>query len=241
MTLVDDARLEIVRRVATRAMLPGAPRRSPDGRHAYVGSTDGWITKLDLRSLAIVTEVRAGLELRDFALSSDGRWLLAGNAAPHSVAIFDADLRLVKTFAATPRDAATTSRVAAVADAAPRSSFVVVLQDIPEIWEISYDPRAEDIYDGLVHDYRMGEGVPMRGFLNRKRSLLGAPLDGRGAQRRLRPRVHQRARRGCRRRAAAVRCCRSSISTSGAASRRSPSPACRASTRRSSSTGAAGA
>lgn len=175
-TLVDDARLEIVRRVATRAMLPGPPRRSPDGRHAYVGSTGGWITKLDLRSLAIVTEVRAGLELRDFALSSDGRWLLAGNAAPHSVAIFDADLRLVKTFAATPRDAATTSRVAAVADAAPRSSFVVVLQDIPEIWEISYDPRAEDIYDGLVHDYRMGEGVPMRGFLNRKRSLLGAPL-----------------------------------------------------------------
>ena len=72
-TLVDDARLEIVRRVATRAMLPGPPRRSPDGRHAYVGSTDGWITKLDLRSLAIVTEVRTELELRDFALSSDSR------------------------------------------------------------------------------------------------------------------------------------------------------------------------
>lgn len=176
LTLVDDERLEIVQRVATRPLLAGTPKRSPDGRHVYVASTDGWIAKLDLRSLAAVAEVRAGLELRDIALSSDGQWLLAGNVAPHGVAIFDADLRLVKSFVAAPRDAPATSRVAAVADAAPRQSFVVVLQDIPEIWEISYNPRAEDIYDGLVHDYRMAEGVPMRGFLNRRRSLLAAPL-----------------------------------------------------------------
>ena len=92
------------------------------------------------------------------------------------MAIFDADLRLVKTFAATPRDAATTSRVAAVADAAPRRSFVVVMQDIPEIWEISYDPQAEPIYQGLVHDYRLREGIAEPGFLNPRRTRLAAPL-----------------------------------------------------------------
>ena len=43
-------------------------------------------------------------------------------------------------------------------DATPRESFVVALKDIPELWEISLRPQAPPIYDGLVHDYKMGEG-----------------------------------------------------------------------------------
>lgn len=50
------------------------------------------------------------------------------------------------------------------------------MRDLAELWEISYDPKAEDFYDGLVHDFRLGEGVPVRGFLNPRRTYLAEPL-----------------------------------------------------------------
>ncbi len=50
-------------------------------------------------------------------------------------------------------------------------SFVVALQDIPEIWEISYDDKAAPIYLGLVHDYALGDGIAIPGKLNPRRGL----------------------------------------------------------------------
>lgn len=175
-TLVDEARLEVRARIALPRAPLGPPRFSPDGRHAYLGSQDGWITRLDLGALRVAGEARVGQVLASFALSSDGQWLLAGNEAPATLVLLDAELKPVKTFAATTADGKRSSRVGTVTDAAPRTSFVVALRDIPEFWEISYNPRAEDIYAGLVHDFRMGEGVPMRGFHNARRSMLAEPL-----------------------------------------------------------------
>ena len=63
-----------------------------------------------------------------------------------------------------------------IVSASPRNSFIVVLHAIPEIWEISYDPNAGPIFDGLVHDYRMGEGLARPGFLGIRRTLLRAPI-----------------------------------------------------------------
>ncbi|MFT3666683.1 hypothetical protein [Piscinibacter sp.] len=57
-----------------------------------------------------------------------------------------------------------------------RRSLLVAPGELPELWEISLDPRAEDRYDGLVHDFRMGEGVPEPGFLHRRRIALAGPV-----------------------------------------------------------------
>jgi hypothetical protein len=103
--------------------------------------------------------------------------VIAANYLPHSLALFDSDLQLVKTFAATTLDGTKSSRVSAVYDAAPRHSFVVALKDIPELWEISYDRAAAPIHDGLVHDYRMGEAIARPGYLNARRTPLEQPLD----------------------------------------------------------------
>lgn len=176
-SLVDGERFETLHRFRSREALRGAPRFSPEGRYAYFGSHDGWISRYDLWNLRLVAEVRAGSELRHLAISRDGRWLMAAHAQPPTLLLFDAGLNLVKTWAAASRDGQTRSRVAAVLDAAPRRSFIVALQDIAELWEISYDPKAEDFYDGLVHDYRMGEGLPVRGFLNPRRSFISEPLE----------------------------------------------------------------
>jgi cytochrome c553/WD40 repeat protein len=176
-SLVDGDRFEVIHRFASRFALHGGPKFSPDGRYVYFGSRDGWITKYDLWNLVTVAEVRAGLNMRNVAVSGDGRFLLAGNYLPHTLALFDADLNLVRSYDAANLAKSATSRVSAVYDAAPRKSFVVALKDLPELWEISYDPKAEPIHDGLVHDYKMGESIATPGYLGVRRTLLDEPLD----------------------------------------------------------------
>lgn len=176
-SLVDGDRFERIHRFASRYALHGGPKFSADGRFVYFASRDGWLTKYDLWNLTVVAEVRAGLNTRNVAVSSDGKWVMAANYLPHTLVLLDAELQLVKVFDVAARDGKQGSRVSAVYDAAPRTSFIVALKDIPELWEISYDPKAEDIYEGLVHDYRMGEGLPKRGFLGVRRTMLAEPLD----------------------------------------------------------------
>jgi len=169
-TILDGDRLEPLRRFASRYALHGGPKFSPDGRFVYFASRDGWITKYDLWGLETLVEVRAGINTRNAAVSADGKYVMVANYLPHSVAVFDSELRLVK-------ELETQSRVSAVYDAAPRKSFVVALKDVPELWEVSYDPRAADIPVGLVHDYRLKEGAFLPGFLNARRTRLDEVLD----------------------------------------------------------------
>lgn len=176
-SLLDGDRFEVITRFPSRFALHGGPKFTPDGRYVFFGSRDGWITKYDLWRLRVVAEVRAGLNMRNVAVSGDGQWVMAANYLPHSVVLFDADLNLKKTYAAATLDGRQTSRVSAVYDATPRQSFVVALKDIPELWEISYNPQAEPIYDGYVHDYKMGEGIAKPGFLGVRRTPLDEPLD----------------------------------------------------------------
>jgi mono/diheme cytochrome c family protein/DNA-binding beta-propeller fold protein YncE len=176
-SLLDGDKFEVITRFASRFALHGGPKFTPDGRYVFFGSRDGWITKYDLWRLRVVAEVRAGLNMRNVAVSGDGKWVMAANYLPHSVVLFDADLNLQKTYAAATLDGKQTSRVSAVYDATPRNSFVVALKDIPELWEISYNPQAEPIYDGLVHDYKMGEAIAKPGFHGVRRTPLDEPLD----------------------------------------------------------------
>ena len=176
-SLVDGDRFEVIHRFASRFALHGGPKFSPDGRFVFFGSRDGWISKVDLWNLTLVAEVRAGLNMRNVAVSADGRWVMAANTLPHTLALFDAELNLVRSYSAANLAGTATSRVSAVYDAAPRRSFVVALKDLPELWEISYDPQAEAIHDGLVHDYKMGEAIASPGYLGVRRTLLDEPLD----------------------------------------------------------------
>ncbi len=176
-SLVDGDRFEVIHRFPTRFALHGGPKFSPDGHYVYFGSRDGWITKYDLWQLKVVAEVRAGLNMRNIAVSGDGKWVMAANYLPHTVVLFDADLNVVRFYPAATRDGKVTSRVSAVYDAAPRKSFVVALKDVAELWEISYDPNAEPVFEGYVHDYRMGEAIPTRGQFAIRRTPLDEPLD----------------------------------------------------------------
>ncbi len=176
-SILDGDKLERLVRFPTRYALHGGPKFTPDGRYVYFASRDGWITKYDLWNLKTVAEVRAGINTRNVAVSGDGKWVIAGNYLPHTLVVLDArDLSLVKIIAVADRNAKT-SRVSAVYDAAPRKSFIVALKDIPEVWELTYDPNAAPVYEGYVHDYRMGEGLAEKGPFPIRRIVLDEVLD----------------------------------------------------------------
>ena len=106
--------------------------------------------------------------------SADGQWHLVADGM--TITLLDATRRAVKVHAGAALDGSHRSAVAAIFDAGPRRSFVLAFVSLPELWEISYDPQAEPIYPGLVHDYRQREGTAEPGFLNPRRTLLDVPL-----------------------------------------------------------------
>jgi len=135
-SVLDGDRLEPIYRFASRFALHGGLKYSPDGRFVYLASRDGWISKFDLYNLAMVAEIRAGINTRNVAVSGDGRTLLVGNYLPATLVLLDAaDLHLLKVIPVVDSTGAT-SRVSAVYQAAPRNSFIAALKDVPEVWEI---------------------------------------------------------------------------------------------------------
>ena len=176
-TVLDGDKLEPLHRFPSRYALHGGPKFTEDGRYVFFASRDGWITKYDIWNLAVVAEVRAGINTRNVAVSPDGKVVAVANYLPHTLVLLDGDLDLLKIHPVKDAQGKESSRVSAVYDATPRRSFVAALKDVPEIWEISYDPKAEDIPSGLVHDFQYKEGAFMPGYLNPRRTRLAEPLD----------------------------------------------------------------
>jgi DNA-binding beta-propeller fold protein YncE/cytochrome c553 len=176
-TVLDGDRLAPIARVPTRYALHGGPKFTPDGRYVFFASRDGWISKFDLWNLKVVAEIRAGINTRNVAVSGDGKVVAVANYLPHSIVLLDADLNVLKLHEVKDKNGKESSRVSAIYDASPRKSFVAALKDVPEVWEISYDPGAEDIPVGMVHDFKYKEGAFIPGFLNPRRTYLSEPLD----------------------------------------------------------------
>ena len=166
-TLLNGDTFSPIHRFATRFSLHGGPKYSPDGRYVYFGSRDGWITKYDIYHLKVVAEIRAGINMRNIAVSNDGRYVIAGNYLPHTLVVFSAkDLSPIKIIPVEDEQGKT-SRVSAVYDAAPRNSFIAALKDLKQVWEISYEDNPPAGFSGWVHDYREDSGEDS-GDANRK-------------------------------------------------------------------------
>ncbi|MBF0400915.1 MAG: c-type cytochrome [Magnetococcales bacterium] len=158
-TVLDGDRLEPIHRFKSRFALHGGPKFSPDGRFVYFGSRDGWISKFDMFSLQTVAEVRAGINMRNVAVSGDGNTVMAANYLPHTLVALDAHtLQPLKVIPVEDPKTGVSSRVSAVYDASPRNTFVAALKDMKELWEISYNDKAKPIYTGLIHSYQVEGG-----------------------------------------------------------------------------------
>ena len=180
-TLLDGDTFTPITRFKTRFALHGSPRYSPDGRFVYLASRDGWISKYDIYNKKTVSEVRAGINTRNMALSSDGQYLMVGNYVPHNAVILSAEsLAPIKVIPVSDQQGKS-SRVSAIYNVPPRHSFIIAFKDISEIWEIPYsDKGGVDVYKGWAHDYRedSGEGKVENWRLTNPFPIRRIPTDG---------------------------------------------------------------
>jgi len=161
-TLLNGDTFEPITRFKTRFALHGGPKYSPDGRFVYFASRDGWISKYDIYNMKTVAEVRAGINTRNLAVSSDGKYAIVGNYLPNNIVILDTKDLSPIMLKETIDTNGVSSRVSAVYNAPPRHSFIVALKDVKEVWEIPYsDEGGVVVSKGWAHDYRkdVGEGA----------------------------------------------------------------------------------
>ena len=107
--------------------------------------------------------------------SADGRWRLATDEAAGALVVSSGagtELRRIPLLDRNRR----AGRLAWIIDLPRRQSFLAGFEALPEAWELPYSAKADPVYDGLVHDYRMGEGIADRGPLPVRRIPLSAPL-----------------------------------------------------------------
>lgn len=64
----------------------------------------------------------------------------------------------------------------AVLPHAGRRSVVATFPAFDEVWELSLDPAAPPVFDGLVHDWRLGEAIAKPGFFTPRRIVLVPPM-----------------------------------------------------------------
>ena len=111
------------------------------------------------------------------ALSVNHRWILVADPAKQSLTLYDEKLNSVRQYPLAGLDGQQRPAALTIVSASPRNSFIVVLHAIPEIWEISYDPKHPDIAVGWVHDFQYKEGAFIPGFLNPQRTKTEGYLD----------------------------------------------------------------
>ena len=179
-TILDGDRFEPLARFPTRFALHGGPKFTPDGRYVFFMSRDGWVSKYDLWTLTMLSEVRAGINSRNIAISRDGKHIAVANYLPHTLVMLSTgDLSVEKIFEAKDKKG-NSSRVSAVYQAPPRDSFIAALKDVPEIWEIATDPNAPPVYPGLVHSHEKGMIEALQssqGLFALRRIEIPEPLD----------------------------------------------------------------
>lgn len=185
--VLDGDKLEPVARIPTRFALHGGPKFSPDGRFVYFASRDGWVSKLDLYTLQMCCEIRAGINTRNLAVSGDGRTVLVGNYLPHSLVVLDAATLRARAVLEVAGKDGKTSRVSAVYAAPPRHTFVAAVKDLREVWEVAVDTDAAKLVGTTWTSPAAGVGVRTIAtetylddffFDQSYRYLIGAARDG---------------------------------------------------------------
>lgn len=178
--VIDAASLTIAANLPLPGPPAGPPLVAPDGRFAYTIAQDGWIERFDLASLRVSGRIRVGIAASGLALSEDGAWLLAALAQPGQlVALRAPELTLFRVIPARS-DRGQPSSAGAVQTVPGRASFVALLPEIAEIWELSHDANAPPVYSGLVHSFEkgleeaVGETQPFARQRTKAQAALGA-------------------------------------------------------------------
>lgn len=110
-------------------------------------------------------------------VSEDGKYALSIDTIDHRVQAIDLHTNTIVRQLRLQNKDGKLSTVSALYTNAKRQSFILVLNDIAELWELSYNPKAEPVYQGWVHDYQMGEGIADTQLFAPRKTQLELALD----------------------------------------------------------------
>lgn len=113
-----------------------------------------------------------GASAHALAASPDGRHAAAAHG--QALSIVESGAGVLRRLEGRQLGGAAQARASAVFSLPQRRSFVVAWPALRELWELALDPQAAPVFDGLVHDYRMGEAIASPGFLHPRRTRLDA-------------------------------------------------------------------
>jgi len=110
---------------------------SPDGNFSYFIARNGWLTKIDLRTLEPIAFLKVGEKSRGTALTDDGKIVAVGNYEPKNVVLVDAEtFKIVKKIelSAMEDGKMTNSRAGALVEFGDK--IFIALKDLAAVWMI---------------------------------------------------------------------------------------------------------
>jgi hypothetical protein len=130
-------------------------------------------TLLSLAPLGLFAQTTPSTNL----VSENGRYALSIDQINHRVQVIDLHNNNVVRQLKLQNKEGKLATISALYANTKRQSFVLVFNDIAELWELSYNPKAEPVYQGWVHDYQMGEGIADTQLFAPRKTPLDLALD----------------------------------------------------------------
>ncbi|MCL4702224.1 hypothetical protein FBR03_03425 [Betaproteobacteria bacterium PRO1] len=170
--LLDCASGRGVASATMPAELAAEPVAAPAGNALYASLRGGALVRYSLPGLHEQAHLELGFEASALAVGDgpDAVVLAGGHGADAMSAHDPVNLVEVHRFRISQP-----FTVAAMRDAPERRRFLVAFADLAEAWEIAYGHDAPPVLQGLVHDYRSNEAVPLPGRFTPRRFELPGP------------------------------------------------------------------
>ena len=128
---------------------------------------------LNLLPVALLAQTTAPQTM----MSEDGKYALKIDAQHHRIQAIDLPTNSIVREINLHNKEGKLATVSALYRNTQRQSFIVVFKEFAELWELSYKPNSEPVYQGWVHDYQMGEGIADTQLFAARKTALELSLD----------------------------------------------------------------
>jgi protein NirF len=134
---IDGSTHTEVGRIHDVGFQPHTSVYSRDAEWMFIIARDGWLTKINLKTLIPIKTVKVGINSRGTALTENGKYLAIGNYEPANIVILDSDtLEILKEIPTTGelRGKYIESRVGALTESG--ETIIAALKDLNSVWVI---------------------------------------------------------------------------------------------------------
>jgi len=139
-----------------------AVMRSANRQSLYVGGRNGEIVALSLPDLTVQVRQRLDHSITHLLPTLGDRYLIAivePEHAPASLVVLHAGSLAPARVVPLENRRGEALTVARLVEAVHRQSVLISFARSNELWELFLAPDAEPVFEGMVHDYRLGEGI----------------------------------------------------------------------------------